>query len=154
MIVVQDRDARLSLIPRLVRSGRARTQAELIRGLRASGYRVDQSTLSRDLVELGIRKSAGRYVPPASPEDTKPPKLSDYASLIRRFTNCGPHLTVLTTVVGQAQPVAVAIDTAKEPAIVATLAGDDTVFIATKSRRTQAVVMRKLKHWFGDEHEL
>jgi arginine repressor len=73
--------------------------------------------------------------------------------VVRRFTGCGPHLVVVTTDIGQAQAVAVSIDRAGEPAVVATLAGDDTVFVATRSRRTQAVVLRRLEQWFGDKHE-
>jgi transcriptional regulator of arginine metabolism len=152
--LVVNKEERLALILRLVRSGKARTQAELLRGLRACGKRVDQSTLSRDLAELGICKAGGRYVLPARAEDSRPPTLTDFAGVVKRFTACGPHLTVVTTVVGQAQAVAVAVDAAAEPAIVATLAGDDTVFVATKNRRTQAVALRRLKQWFGDKHDL
>lgn len=152
--MVVSRDERLALILRMVRGGKARTQAELRRGLRARGERVDQSTLSRDLAELGIRKAGGRYIVPARAEDSGPPTLTDFAGVVKRFTTCGPHLTVVTTVVGQAQAVAVAMDATAEPAIVATLAGDDTVFVATKNRRTQAVVLRRLTQWFGEKHEL
>lgn len=151
--LVEGKEKRLALILRLLCGGAAHTQAQLMRSLRARGHRVDQSTLSRDLAELGIRKSAGRYVPPTGPKSAKPSKVSDYAAVVRRFTTCGPHLTVINTVVGQAQPVAVAIDAAAEPAIVSTLAGDDTLFVATKSRRTQAVALRRLRHWFGEKHE-
>jgi transcriptional regulator of arginine metabolism len=152
--LVVSKEERLALILRLVRGGKARTQAELLRGLRARGERVDQSTLSRDLAELGIRKAGGRYVISAGVENATPPKLTDFAGVVKRFTTCGPHLTVISTVVGQAQAVAVAVDAAAEPAIAATLAGDDTVFVATKNRRTQAVALRRLKQWFGDKHEL
>jgi transcriptional regulator of arginine metabolism len=151
---VVTKQERLALILRLVRGGKARSQAELLRGLRARGERVDQSTLSRDLTELGIRKAGGRYVLRERSEDSGPPTLTDFAGVVKRFTTCGPHLTVLTTVVGQAQAVAVAVDAAGEPAIAATLAGDDTVFVATKNRRTQAVALRRLKQWFGDKHDL
>lgn len=151
---VGSKEERLALIRRLVRDRRARTQADLLRNLRSAGERVDQSTLSRDLLELGIRKAGGRYVLPQRVEHAGEPKLTDLAGVVKRFTTCGPHLTVVSTVVGQAQAVAVAIDTTKEPAIAATLAGDDTVFVATKNRRTQAVALRRLKQWFGDKHEL
>lgn len=151
---VGGKEERLALIRRLVRERRARTQAELLRNLRSAGERVDQSTLSRDLVELGIRKAGGRYVLPSRVEEHAGElKLTDLAGVVKRYTTCGPHLTVVSTVVGQAQAVAVAIDTATEPAIAATLAGDDTVFVATKNRRTQAVALRRLKQWFGDKHE-
>lgn len=151
---VGGKEERLALIRRLVRDRRAHTQADLLRNLRSAGERVDQSTLSRDLVELGIRKAGGRYVLPQRVEHAGEPKLTDLAGVVKRFTTCGPHLTAVSTVVGQAQAVAVAIDKALEPAIAATLAGDDTVFLATKNRRTQAVALRRLKQWFGDKHEL
>ena len=151
---VGDKEERLALVRRLVRDRRARTQAELLRNLRSAGWRVDQSTLSRDLVELGIRKAGGRYVLPRRVEQAGGPKLADLAVVVKRFTTCGPHLTVVSTVVGQAQAVAVAIDKASEAAIAATLGGDDTVFVATKNRRSQAVALRRLKQWFGDKHEL
>jgi len=151
---VGDKEERLALIRRLVRERRAHTQAELLRNLRVAGRRVDQSTLSRDLVELGIRKAGGRYVLPRHVEQAEEPQLTDLAGVVKRFTTCGPHLTVVSPIVGQAQAVAVAIDTTMEPAIAATLAGDDTVFVATKNRRTQAVALRRLKQWFGDKHEI
>lgn len=151
---VVSKEERLSLILRLVRGGKARTQAELLRGLRDRGERVDQSTLSRDLSELNIRKARGHYVLPARTEDSGPPAITDFAGVVKRFTSCGPQLTVVKTVVGQAQAVAVAIDAMAESTIVATLAGDDTVFVATKNRRTQAVTLRRLAQWFGDKHEI
>jgi len=142
---------RQALIRRLVAGGGVATQRELIRGLRRRGLAVQQSTLSRDLAELGIRKIAGRYLLPGGGRRGDGP--ADYAGFVRRFTTCGPHLIVVTTATGQAQPVAVAIDGKGDPAIVATLAGDDTVFVATRSRRTQAVALRRLEQWFGDKHE-
>lgn len=148
------KEERLALTLRLVRDGKARTQAELLRGLRAHGERVDQSTLSRDLTELGIRKAGGHYVVPVQADYSGPPTPTDFAGAVIRFTTCGPHLTVVTTVVGQAQAVAVAMDATADPAIVATLAGDDIVFVATKNRRTQVVALRRLTQWFGDKHEL
>ena len=81
------------------------------------------------------------------------PRELDFGAAVERFTTCGPHLAVVFTGVGLAASVAVAIDSQNESAVTATLAGDDTVFIATKSRRAQAVVIRRLKTWFGDKYE-
>jgi len=149
-----DKDRRQRLLREAVGGGRVRTQAELLKKLRAHGVRVDQSTLSRDLEELSIRKSGGVYAP-ADPESAEPstPTPADYAAVVRRFTTCGPHLTVVHTVIGQAQAVAVAIDTANDPGIAGTLAGDDSIFIATRTRRGQVVALRRLRQWFGDKHE-
>jgi transcriptional regulator of arginine metabolism len=143
------KEERLALLLRLVSGGGARTQADLLRGLRIRGERIDQSTLSRDLAELGVRKAGGRYVLPAGAERATSGRLSDYASAVRWFTPCGPHLVILATTAGRAPSVAAALDEARESAVVATLAGDDTLFIATRNRRTQAVVLRRLKQWFG-----
>ena len=151
--IVAGKDDRLTLISRMVRGGAAQTQGQLIRGLAARGHRVDQSTLSRDLAELGVRKLGGRYVLPPGGRQPRTPAPSDFASMVTRFAPCGPHLTIVTTVVGQAQSVGGAIDAAGEDSIAATLAGDDTLFLATKSRRAQTVALRRLKQWFGDKHE-
>ena len=51
----------------------------------------------------------------------------------------------------QAQPVGVLLDSAEESAIEGTIAGDDTVFVATKGRRQQEVLLRRLASWFGEE---
>jgi transcriptional regulator of arginine metabolism len=115
------------------------------------GFVVDQSTLSRDLAELGIRKRGGRYAFNGAGEAEAAE--IDYAAAVRRFTTCGPHLIVVITGVGQAQLVAVAIEEKGDSAITATLAGDDTIFVATKDRRAQTVALRRLKTWFGDKHE-
>ncbi len=148
---VRSKRDRQAVIAEAVRTGRVTTQGELLACLRTYRIAVNQSTLSRDLAELGIRKADGQYVI-AEPGDAGAPQLS-LASAVRRFTTCGPHLIVMTTGQGQAQSVAVAIDVAREPSIIGTLAGDDTLFITTKNRRTQAVALRRICQWFGDKYE-
>jgi transcriptional regulator of arginine metabolism len=141
--------ARQDAIRRCLKTGVLTTQQELLGKLKAKGIRIDQSTLSRDLAELGARKRGGRYVLPEASE-TEPTHV-DYGTAVRSFQPCGPHLIVIRTEVGQAQPVALMIDGANEASVVATLAGDDTIFVATKSSKTQAVALRKMETWFGDK---
>ena len=143
------RKARQDTIRRILKASVVTTQRELLARLVAKGLKVDQSTLSRDLAELGVRKSGGQYV--LSGARQPGPTQLDYAAVVRTFLPCGPHLIVVRTAVGQAQPVALAIDGAEEPSMVATLAGDDTIFVATKSKKTQAVALRRLETWFGDK---
>lgn len=142
---------RQAAILRIIRSHAVGTQAALLKALRAAGDRVDQSTLSRDLAELGIRKVGGRYAAP-EPGEAKATE-PQFSAAVTGFTTCGPHLIVLRTALGAAQPLAVKIDQAAEASITATLAGDDTIFLATKSRRSQVVALRRLEQWFGDKHE-
>jgi transcriptional regulator of arginine metabolism len=143
------RQARQEAIRRILKARVVTTQQDLLARLEAEGLGVDQSTLSRDLTELGVRKSGGQYVLSGAREPG--PTQLDYAAAVRSFLPCGPHLIVVRTAVGQAQPVALAIDGAEDPSIVATLAGDDTVFVATKSKKTQTVTLRRLETWFGDK---
>ena len=56
----------------------------------------------------------------------------------------GPNLIVLETAVGTAQTVAIAIDRAGWPEVVGTLAGDDTIFVATANARDQQRFLRHL----------
>jgi transcriptional regulator of arginine metabolism len=145
------KDQRQGAIRKIVTAGPVGTQSELRKALRGRGVAVDQSTLSRDLVELEIRKVRGRYEPAERPNAPAPEP--SFGAAVVRFTTCGPHLTVIRTTMGAAQPLAVKIDQAAEPSITATLAGDDTVFVATKNRRSQVVALRRLTQWFGDKHE-
>lgn len=137
-------------IRRIVRSGGVATQAELMSALGRLGMACNQATLSRDLGELGIGKSGGRYVMPRRARGGQ--GAVDLSGAVYRLVGCGPHLIVICTVVGQAQPVAVAIDARADPAIAGTLAGDDTILVATKNRRAQTVALRRLEQWFGVKH--
>lgn len=145
------KEKRHATIARLIRRGPVRTQTELIQRLAAAGIVVDQSTLSRDLSELGVRKTGGRYAVRAVDQGDR--HEHDYTAAVRWFTTCGPHQIVMRTRIGQAQPVALAIDQKADASILATIAGDDTVFVATKSGRAQTVALRRLKQWFGDKYE-
>lgn len=138
------------MIRRIVRSRAIGTQAKLLTVLRKVRMACNQATLSRDLGELGIRKSGGRYVAPGRAQREQ--VAVDFSGVVHGFVGCGPHLVVVRTAVGQAQPVAVAIDAKSDSAIAATLAGDDTIFVVTKNRRSQTVALRRLEQWFGEKH--
>ncbi|MEE8169763.1 MAG: arginine repressor [Phycisphaerae bacterium] len=144
------RTQRQAAILRLVRARTIATQEQLRRSLAEAGMRVNQATLSRDLRELDVRKRSGRYVNAGDREPIA--SRSGVADVVREVLPCGPHLIVIRTAISRAQPVALAIDEAGDASIVATLAGDDTVFVATRSRRTQTVALRRLQQWFGETH--
>src|SRR5579871_2691686 len=130
--------ARRTALAKIIREQSVGRQTELVTMLRKHGHVATQSSVSRDLRELGVAKVGDRYVLPEAGAGI-PPK-NDFAAL-RRFVNArltaGTNLTVLKTTVGSAQSVAVAIDTARWPEVVGTLSGDDTIFIATAGARDQ-----------------
>src|SRR5215813_7454383 len=94
------------------------TQAELRTLLERSGLPATQSSLSRDLEQLGVVKHHGRYTVPRSNGSNARGLLS--------LDVAGDNLVVARTEPGLASAVAVEIDAAGIPEIVGTLAGEDT----------------------------
>ena len=136
--------ARRAALKRLIRSGRVRRQADLVRLLEREGHEVTQSSVSRDLRDLGVAKLGDRYVLAA---DAALPVagLAALAAFVDAVQAAGPNLTVVRTTTGAAQSVALAIDRERWPEIVGTLSGDDTIFVATGSARAQRVVLARLR---------
>ena len=140
--------ARRTTLAKIIREQVVGRQSELVYMLRKHGHVATQSSISRDLRELGVAKLGDRYV---LPEIDTPPK-NDFSTL-KQFVNAqftaGTNLTVLKTAVGSAQSVAVAIDSAHWPEVVGTISGDDTIFIATADARDQRKLGDRLRAIFG-----
>lgn len=143
---LQQADRRNAIL-RLLRGSSVRKQDELVDLLRGEGYEVTQSSVSRDLRDLGVLKAGGRYLPPEANQRA----LDDFGTLrqfVRGVATAGSSLTVLRTTTGAAQSVAIAIDTAEWPEVVGTISGDDTIFIATDTAAAQATVVARLRELF------
>jgi transcriptional regulator of arginine metabolism len=140
--------ARRNLLAKIIREQAVGRQAELVDLLRKRGHAATQSSVSRDLRELGVAKRGDRYV---LAEGAAAPK-SDFSTL-KQFVGArltaGANLTVLKTTIGAAQSVAVAIDLAEWPEVVGTISGDDTIFIATAGAREQRKLGERLRQIFG-----
>ena len=117
------------------------TQAELRGLLERSGVPVTQSSVSRDLEELGVVKHHGRYTVPRSNGSNARGLLS--------LDIAGDNLVVARTEAGLASAVAVDIDAAGITEIVGTLAGEDTIFIAVGDPKAQRAVIKKVLEVFG-----
>jgi len=140
---------RRSAIVRILRAGFVRKQEDLVRLLKKEGHEVTQSSVSRDLRDMGVLKASGRYVLP--PEDSGARANGEFGTLaqfVRGLKRAGPSLTVLKTTVGAAQSVAVAIDKAEWPEVAGTISGDDTIFIATVNSRAQDELLSRLQSIF------
>lgn len=143
---LQQADRRNAIL-RLLRGSSVRKQDELVDLLRGEGYEVTQSSVSRDLRDLGVLKAGGRYLPPEANQRA----LDDFGTLrqfVRGVATAGSSLTVLRTTTGAAQSVAIAIDTAEWPEVVGTISGDDTIFIATDTAAAQITVVARLRELF------
>jgi transcriptional regulator of arginine metabolism len=139
---------RRGAIVRILRGGAVRKQADLVRLLKKEGHGVTQSSISRDLRDLGVLKASGRYVLPPDELIRSNGDFGTLAQFVRALRRAGPAITVLRTTIGAAQSVAVAIDRAEWPEVAGTLSGDDTIFIATANARAQEELIERLRALF------
>jgi transcriptional regulator of arginine metabolism len=132
-----NRRERQNAILELVRERALSTQAEVASALRENGFEVVQTTVSRDISDLGlvkVRAPSGRlaYAPPGTSDGDR---LRALGAAMRRYAltvEPAGALVVVTTPSGYANALAQAVDEAGHPAIVGTVAGDNTIFVATR----------------------
>lgn len=131
--------ARQALIRRLIDGESFSSQGELALRLEAEGITVTQATLSRDLVDIGavkVRGASGTHIYATTEsleahEDSEE-RLVRLCGELLFSADGSANLTVLRTPSGAAQYLASAIDGHDDPAIVGTVAGDDTVMVITR----------------------
>lgn len=129
---------RQEMILRLIREKDISTQDELTSLLRAQGMDVTQATCSRDIKELGIIKvilpnNQSKYAVLDKTGDVAPGRL--LAVFTNSLLSCrnAMNIVVIKTLPGMAQAAASALDSMHLQYVVGTIAGDDTVFVATGS---------------------
>jgi transcriptional regulator of arginine metabolism len=136
------KETRQQKILSLIRAKRIGTQEELTAHLERAGVVATQSSVSRDLVELGVVKHHGHYTMPRSSNGNS-------ARGLLSLDTAGEVLIVAKCEAGMASAVAVEIDRAAIPEIVGTLAGEDTIFIAVTERKAQRAAIKKIWELFG-----
>jgi transcriptional regulator of arginine metabolism len=118
----------------------------LRRRLAPLGVRVTQATLSRDLRELGLVKTAAGYRQmPAGEAAAGPSALESVCKEFLRDIRPAQNILVLKTPPGGAQPLAAALDACQWKQVAGTVAGDDTVLIVTPSRNACATLRKRLE---------
>jgi len=148
---VSEKDRRHQLIRAAVRKGGIASQEQLAEVLLASGVEATQATLSRDLRELGVMKGPGGYVLPGAAPDS-PAAEGDLQRALRTLMlkgETGGSITVLHTGPGRAPLLALEIDRARLRPVIGTVAGDDTIFVATRSIRDAAKLLGDFKSLAG-----
>ena len=146
---MSDRTRRLAAILRIVRHHQIRSQNQLREILADEGLDVGQGTLSRDIRELGIVKTAA---PDGTPTYAVPPELTDPAPAFARLMPAlflhaegVDHFLVVRTLTGGAQPLAVAIDREEWDEVLGTIAGDDTILVILRSPDHLDTVRQRLE---------
>jgi transcriptional regulator of arginine metabolism len=133
-------------ILKLVAGAAVANQDELRRRLGHLGLRVTQATLSRDLHELKLVKSAKGYQLPAATDEAA--ALPPLARALREFLldlRPAQNLLVLKTPPGGAQPLAAAVDAERWKEVAGTLAGDDTVLVIATSPVARAAIQKRME---------
>jgi transcriptional regulator of arginine metabolism len=143
-----NRAERHAAILRLVRDQPLSTQTELADALRAEGHEVVQTTVSRDIHELGlikVRHETGRLVY-AFAEDT--PIGQDLREALSRWALAmepSGQLVVVATPYGYASPLAQAVDVSRHPHVAGTIAGENTVLLVAREPLTGAQLIDELR---------
>ncbi|MBK5228058.1 MAG: arginine repressor [Actinobacteria bacterium] len=144
---------------RILHSGKASSQKDIVDALRAAGHEVTQATVSRDLREVGAAKlRSGEDFVYLLPDELGRTHGSDL--MIRNLertleefsldVRTAHSLVVVLTAPGHGSAVARAIDLAGLDEVAGTVAGDDTIFVATPSP-DQAVTLAA--RWSGNDRE-
>jgi len=136
--------ARQAAILEAVAQDAIATQNDLVRALKKRGIDATQVSISRDVAELGLLKVGGVYKPAAAEGGAHDPELP-LRAFVREVVAAGPNLTVVRCDVGAAPRVGLALDGLTWPGLAGTLAGDDTVFVATESAAAQRKLVEYLR---------
>jgi len=128
------------LIAGIVARKRVGTQLELAAALAASGCKVTQATVSRDIRELGLEKAHDavgrqRYVLPGARRDDPREALRAVLAQFGRGATAAQNVVVVHSELGSAPAIARALDRTEHPLVVGTLAGDDTCLVIARDAR-------------------
>ena len=144
-----DKSRQQAALLRLIRSQPVENQEQIVALMLREGFRVTQASVSRDIRDMGLVKLAGRYLSAKRALAKQPdgPRLELEVGLITGLEPVGANLVVVKTRVGAASSVAVVLDHELGETAAGTIAGDDTVFVAVRSRCNQGQVVARLNAW-------
>jgi transcriptional regulator of arginine metabolism len=135
----------------VLKHGSIASQEDLQRHLRRRGFKVGQATLSRDIRDLNLSKTATGYSLPHG-EGGVAVALPPVSRLVKEFVldvRSAQNLLVVKTIVGSAQPVAAALDETDWPEVVGTIAGDDTILIVCPDKEEARGLAERIEEMLG-----
>lgn len=150
-VSAEQREERQQAILKILRRQHVTRQDELVELLRKRGIDATQSSISRDLRQMGVSKLDQEYRPVTDDDEADSDRdLTMLAEFVVETRTAGPYQTVVKTVTGAAGQVALALDRSGWPEIVGTVSGDDTIFIATRTGGEQRRLVAKLRARFNE----
>jgi transcriptional regulator of arginine metabolism len=146
MTTISTKQRRQDELTRLVAEQQVHSQDEIVRLLKSRGISATQASVSRDVRELGLVRVDGRYLwADRLPEAESTSSLYIIDELVTSAEPVGANLIVIRTPPGAAGTVAYEVDSKRLPDIAGTIAGDDTIFVAVRSRAAQGRVLAAIR---------
>jgi transcriptional regulator of arginine metabolism len=138
--------ARQGRILEIVRKRLVRSQEELSSLLKREGAEVTQSTLSRDIRELGLVKVRGSYQVSGELHSSPPDEIlrRAFEQFVIR-TGVSGNMVMIRTSPGNAHSIGVVLDAAEWPEVLGTVAGDDTVFVLLRNGHSGRKVLGRIR---------
>lgn len=140
---------RQTKILELIRNNSIETQSDLLNMLRKEGFNVTQATVSRDIKEMRLIKvldSSGTYKYAYDTVGNNEEMSNSYLFATAVISIEYAHnLVVIKTGAGMAQAVCAALDSIHRPGVIGSIAGDDTIFVATRTDSSSAALVADLK---------
>jgi len=137
-----NKNFRQGQILNVIRNKEVYTQDELARELSHVGIQATQVTLSRDIRELGLVKTAEGYRQLQA--ETAGPELATVANEYLLDIRVAQNLVVLRTSPGNANSLAIAVDRQGLEEVVGTIAGDDTILVITTDNTAAASFKQRM----------
>ena len=130
----------------IIQKYRVATQDELMKYLSDAGFETTQATISRDMKELGIDKVDSFYavVPKTTGHNSKYVKI---LSECVKSVDFAMNIVVVKTLVGMGAAAGAAIDAFNWDEVVGSIAGDDTVFLVTRTEENALVLTKTLEEY-------
>ena len=131
------KERRQRAIADLIRANALASQEELAERLVALGYAVTQATISRDLEQIGaVKVRREGHLSYAPPQQARTPATPPLEAVLRQWVSAidvAMNMVVIKTPPGSAHLIGVALDQSEIPAVVGTICGDDTIFVACRT---------------------
>jgi transcriptional regulator of arginine metabolism len=145
------RRERQGAILHLIQERAISTQSQLAEALREAGYEVVQTTVSRDVHELGlvkVRAPNGRlvYALPGTPDRDRLHELESALGRWALSVEASGNMAVVFTPSGYASALAQAIDESGHPHVLGTVAGENTILVVPREGVTGAALRDELTH--------
>ena len=146
---------RQQAILRLIEQYPINRQEELLKYLRTEGFEVNQATVSRDIRELCLVKTAAeeggyRYISGRGERTRGARNTSRFETIFRESVlrvDYAGHIVLVKCYSGMANAACEVFDAMEWPTVVGTLSGDDTFFVLARTEHDAKAICAELGHY-------